>query len=494
VAADSAGAGLLATSGTSCAGVRAGCAAAAVGAAALAFAVSPPTEDLAVAAAVPAAGGDFVSAINADGADVLAASVLGAAAAVGEPLDAVVAAASLALLAVDTPGLRGMTIVTDGSRWFDGGERGFVAAALATAVGAAAIGGPMSSADGAATPAFGAGFGTAAAGVFGLVVAGLVAAVVGLAAAGFPAAGLVPLAAVVPAFGFAAVVAGGFAAAGFGFAAGGDSTRAGTAEHDTREPSSARSASLRRTECDMAASLASGAGGVKPREAAEPATAGFSSRRKALQSRSPFDRASRPSFMIDILVLYYSRHGATLAMARQIARGIEAVPGVQARLRTVPAVSPTIEATQPAVPDDGAPYATSADLRECAGLVLGSPTRFGNMAAPLKYFIDGTSDLWLSGTMVGKPAAVFTSTGSLHGGNESTLLTMMLPLLHHGMLLVGLPYSEPALSATETGGTPYGASHVAGTGGKPRPLSKDEIALCQALGKRVAETAAKLAA
>ncbi len=196
--------------------------------------------------------------------------------------------------------------------------------------------------------------------------------------------------------------------------------------------------------------------------------------------------------MIEILVLYYSRHGSVAAMARQIARGIESVPGAQARLRTVPPVSAETEAVAAAVPDDGAPYATREDLRECAGLILGSPTRFGNVAAPLKYFIDSTSDLWLSGTLVGKPAAVFTSTGSLHGGQEATLLTMMLPLLHHGMLLLGLPYTEPALSATESGGTPYGASHVAGLGGKPRPLSKDEATLCLALGRRVAEVAAKL--
>ena len=168
----------------------------------------------------------------------------------------------------------------------------------------------------------------------------------------------------------------------------------------------------------------------------------------------PYNRAKLSgTLMIDVLVLYYSRHGSTTAMARQIARGVAAVPGVQARLRTVPPVSAEIEAVAPAVPDDGAPYATSNDLRECSGLVLGSPTRFGNMAAPLKYFLDGTSDLWLSGTLVGKPAAVFTSTGSLHGGNEATLLTMMLPLLHHGMLLVGLPYSEPALSTTSSGVT-----------------------------------------
>ncbi|MCX7061869.1 MAG: NAD(P)H:quinone oxidoreductase [Nevskia sp.] len=196
--------------------------------------------------------------------------------------------------------------------------------------------------------------------------------------------------------------------------------------------------------------------------------------------------------MIDVLVLYYSRHGSTAALARQVARGIESVAGVQARVRSVPPVSTDIEATAPAVPESGAPYATSKDLRECAGLVLGSPTRFGNMAAPLKYFLDGTSDLWLSGALIGKPAAVFTSTGSQHGGNESTLLTMMLPLLHHGMVLVGLPYSEPALSGTDSGGTPYGASHIAGTAGKPRPLTRDESTLAQALGKRVAELARKL--
>ena len=196
--------------------------------------------------------------------------------------------------------------------------------------------------------------------------------------------------------------------------------------------------------------------------------------------------------MIDVLVLYYSRHGSTAALARQVARGIESVAGVQARVRSVPPVSTDIEASAPAVPESGAPYATSKDLRECAGLVLGSPTRFGNMAAPLKYFLDGTSDLWLSGALIGKPAAVFTSTGSQHGGNESTLLTMMLPLLHHGMVLVGLPYSEPALSSTDSGGTPYGASHIAGTAGKPRPLTRDESALAQALGKRVADLARTL--
>jgi NAD(P)H dehydrogenase (quinone) len=157
-------------------------------------------------------------------------------------------------------------------------------------------------------------------------------------------------------------------------------------------------------------------------------------------------------------------------------------------------VSAETAAVAAAVPEDGAPYASARDLRECAGLILGSPTRFGNMAAPLKYFIDGTSDLWLSGALAGKPAAVFTSTGSLHGGQESTLLTMLLPLLHHGMLLVGLPYTEPQLSATTSGGTPYGASHVAGVGGKPLPLTRDESELAQALGRRVATVASKLSA
>lgn len=197
--------------------------------------------------------------------------------------------------------------------------------------------------------------------------------------------------------------------------------------------------------------------------------------------------------MLDILILYYSRHGATAAMARHIARGVESVDGAQARIRTVPPVTADCAPAGPAVPQSGPPYASASDLRECAGLVLGSPTRFGNMAAPLKHFLDGTSDLWLSGALIGRPAAVFTSTGSMHGGNEATLLTMMLPLLHHGMVLVGLPYSEPPLSITESGGTPYGASHVAGTGGAPRPLTRDEIALCEALGRRVAMTARKLA-
>lgn len=196
--------------------------------------------------------------------------------------------------------------------------------------------------------------------------------------------------------------------------------------------------------------------------------------------------------MTEVLVLYYSRKGSTAAMARQIARGVESA-GAVARLRTVPAVSAECEAVAPVIPSDGPVYAESRDLSECAGLILGSPTRFGNMAAPLKYFLDGTSGLWLSGALAGKPAGVFTSTSTMHGGQESTLLTMMLPLLHHGMLLVGLPYTQPELSSTQTGGTPYGASQVSGTGAEPRPLSKEEITLCQALGRRVAETALKLA-
>jgi NAD(P)H dehydrogenase (quinone) len=191
-----------------------------------------------------------------------------------------------------------------------------------------------------------------------------------------------------------------------------------------------------------------------------------------------------------ILVLYYSRHGATAELARQIARGVEA-GGMEARVRTVPSVSTTCEATAPSVPEDGATYASLEDLKHCSGLALGSPTRFGNMAAPLKYYLDGTSSLWMTGELVDKPAAVFTSTSSLHGGQESTLLSMQLPLLHHGMLILGLPYSESALSQTRGGGTPYGASHHANTDGK-RPLDEHEVALCRALGKRLAETARKL--
>ena len=191
-----------------------------------------------------------------------------------------------------------------------------------------------------------------------------------------------------------------------------------------------------------------------------------------------------------ILVLYYSRHGATAEMARHIARGIEQA-GFEARLRTVPAVSTECEAVAPAIPAEGALYVSLDDLKNCAGLVLGSPTRYGNMAAAMKYFLDGTNSLWLTGALVGKPAAVFTSTASLHGGQESTLLSMMLPLLHHGMLICGLPYSESALIETQGGGTPYGASHHAGADGK-RPLDEHEIALCRALGLRLAQTAGQL--
>ncbi len=189
--------------------------------------------------------------------------------------------------------------------------------------------------------------------------------------------------------------------------------------------------------------------------------------------------------MADILILYYSRHGAVEAMAQQLARGVEGVAGMQARVRTVPEVSPETETSADTIPAAGAPYATLDDLRECAGLALGSPTRFGNMAAPVKYFLDQTSPLWLSAELVGKPAAVFCSSSSQHGGQESTLLSMMLPLLHHGMLLLGLPYSESALSRTTTGGTPYGASHVAGPN-NDRPLSEEERTLCRALGARLA--------
>ena len=196
--------------------------------------------------------------------------------------------------------------------------------------------------------------------------------------------------------------------------------------------------------------------------------------------------------MSEILVLYYSRHGATAELARQIARGVESVPGVGARLRTVPAVVPATEAAATAaVPDSGPPYATRHDLVECAGLALGSPTRFGNMAAPLKHFIDGTSSEWLSGALAGKPAAVFTSTASMHGGQESTLLSMMLPLLHHGMLIVGIPFTEAELTATRTGGTPYGASHLAGARGE-LPVSDDEKTLARALGRRLADITRRL--
>lgn len=195
--------------------------------------------------------------------------------------------------------------------------------------------------------------------------------------------------------------------------------------------------------------------------------------------------------MHDILILYYSQGGAVRDMAQQIARGVEMVSGARARIRTVPKVSTVCEATAPDIPDSGAPYVELKDLEECAGLALGSPTRFGNMAAPLKYFLDGTSGLWMKGALIGKPAAVFTSSASMHGGNESTLLSMMIPLLHHGMVIVGLPYSEPDLTTTTSGGTPYGASHVAGPADN-QPLSDAEKKLCIALGKRLAQTALKL--
>jgi len=195
----------------------------------------------------------------------------------------------------------------------------------------------------------------------------------------------------------------------------------------------------------------------------------------------------------DILVLYYSRTGSTAQLARLVARGIEEVPGMRARLRQVPPVAPVTEIAQPPEPEEGAPYVQKNDLLECIGLAMGSPTRFGNMAAPLKYFLDSTGTEWASGALVGKPAALFTSTSSMHGGQESTLLTMALPLLHHGMLLLGLPYTEPALSTTQTGGTPYGASHVAGGKGE-NPISEHERELARALGRRLADTARKLAA
>jgi NAD(P)H dehydrogenase (quinone) len=195
--------------------------------------------------------------------------------------------------------------------------------------------------------------------------------------------------------------------------------------------------------------------------------------------------------MLELLVLYYSRHGNVARMAHKIAHGIESVAGCQARIRTVPAVSAVCEAVADTIPDNGPPYATLEDLRECAGLALGSPTHFGNMAAPLKYFLDQTSGLWLQGALADKPAVVFTSTASLHGGQESTLLSMMLPLLHHGMLLMGIPYREGDLITTRSGGTPYGASHLAGAEAN-LPFTEEEQRLCQALGKRLAQTALQL--
>jgi NAD(P)H dehydrogenase (quinone) len=195
--------------------------------------------------------------------------------------------------------------------------------------------------------------------------------------------------------------------------------------------------------------------------------------------------------MKDVLVLFYSNTGAVREMAHLIARGIEQMSGARARLRTVPKISTVCEAVEPDIPASGAPYVELADLDECVGLALGSPTRFGNMAAPLKYFLDGTSSLWLKGALSGKPAAVFTSTGTLHGGQETTLVSMMLPLLHHGMFIVGLPYTEMSLSSTTTGGAPYGATHVAGLADN-RPISDDEKTLCLALGRRLAQAALKL--
>lgn len=192
-----------------------------------------------------------------------------------------------------------------------------------------------------------------------------------------------------------------------------------------------------------------------------------------------------------VLVLYYSRTGSVQQLAQYIARGVEHVAGIEARMRTVPPVSATCEAVDNPVPDDGAPYATLDDLRDCSGLALGSPTRFGNMAAPLKYFLDSSSALWLAGDLVDKPACVFSSSASMHGGQESTLLTMMLPLLHHGMVIIGSPYTEPALNTTQTGGTPYGVTHVSGLS-NTMPLSQDEISLAKKLGERLGHCALKM--
>ena len=196
--------------------------------------------------------------------------------------------------------------------------------------------------------------------------------------------------------------------------------------------------------------------------------------------------------MSEVLILYFSRSGHTAAMARRIARGVEEIDGMRVRLRTVPPVATVVETTAAPEPEEGAPYVTRADLNECDALILGSPTRFGNMAAPLKHFLDTTAPEWISGALVGKPAAVFTSTGSLHGGQEATLLSMMLPLLHHGALVMGIPYVDSELNTTATGGTPYGASHWAGVRGN-RELSDDEIRLCRRLGRRVAEIAKQMA-
>jgi NAD(P)H dehydrogenase (quinone) len=196
--------------------------------------------------------------------------------------------------------------------------------------------------------------------------------------------------------------------------------------------------------------------------------------------------------MPEILVLYYSRGGSVAKLARQVARGVGEVEGMAARLRSVPPVAPMTRQAAPPEPDDGAPYVGKHDLAECAGLLLGSPTRFGNMAAPLKHFVDTLGSEWASGTLVGKPAGVFTSTSTMHGGQESTLLSMMLPLLHHGCVIAGIPYTEPALNTTRTGGTPYGASHYAGLKDDPQP-SEEEAVLARVLGRRIAQLAARLA-
>lgn len=192
-----------------------------------------------------------------------------------------------------------------------------------------------------------------------------------------------------------------------------------------------------------------------------------------------------------VLILYYSRTGSVQQLAQYIARGVAFVEGIEARIRTVPAVSPTTEATEDPVPESGAPYATLDDLRACSGLALGSPTRFGNMAAPMKYFLDGTTALWLSGDLVNKPACVFSSTASMHGGQETTLMSMMLPLFHQGMMLLGLPYTEPDLNTTQTGGTPYGLTHVAGVN-NDNPISKEEMDLAKKMGERLAKLALKI--
>ncbi len=204
----------------------------------------------------------------------------------------------------------------------------------------------------------------------------------------------------------------------------------------------------------------------------------------------PFARLAR---MSDILVLYYSRGGSVARLARQIARGIGEVDGMQARLRTLPPVAPVTQTAQPPEPEDGAPYVEKSDLAECAGLLLGSPTRFGNMAAPVKHFLDTLGAEWASGTLVGKPAAAFTSTATMHGGQESTLLTMLVPLLHHGCVIAGIPFTESPLNTTRSGGTPYGASHVAGIDNDPT-LSDDEAVLARALGRRIAQLAQRLQA